>query len=58
MDNVEKTVEALSLRGVVFEQYDRPGLKTDARGIATTGNSEAAWFKDPEGNILAVGQFG
>ena len=57
VDNVEETVDALSARGVVFEQYDSPGLKTDARGIATTGNSTAAWFKDTEGNILAVGQF-
>ncbi|MFC2029627.1 VOC family protein [Chloroflexota bacterium] len=57
VDNVEETVDALAARGVVFEQYDMPGLKTDARGIATTGTSRAAWFKDTEGNILAVGQF-
>jgi catechol-2,3-dioxygenase len=57
VDNVEEAVDALSARGVVFEQYDIPGLKTDARGIARTGNSRAAWFKDTEGNILAVGQF-
>jgi hypothetical protein len=42
----------------VFEQYDLPGLKTDERGIATMGSSKTAWFKDTEGNILAISQFG
>jgi predicted enzyme related to lactoylglutathione lyase len=52
--DVEKTVEALSARGVVFEQYDMPGLKTDERGIAELGGVKTAWFKDSEGNILAI----
>jgi hypothetical protein len=37
----------------VFEEYDMPGLKTD-NGIATGGGSKAAWFKDSEGNIMAI----
>ena len=38
------------------EQYDLPGFKTDERGIAETGGFKGAWFKDPDGNILNVGQ--
>jgi hypothetical protein len=48
-------VKALQARGVVFEEYDFPGLKTDA-GIATTGPTRAAWFKDSEGNMIGVVQ--
>ena len=54
VENVEATVDALTKRGVVFEQYDQPGLKTDERGIARIGNAVGAWFKDSEGNIIAV----
>ena len=57
VDNLEETVDALSAKGVVFEQYDLPGLRTDARGIAEQNGSRAAWFKDTEGNILAIAQF-
>jgi hypothetical protein len=42
---------------VVFEEYDFPGLRT-VDGIARLGDVErAAWFKDSEGNILAISQF-
>lgn len=51
--DVEAEVRELRARGVVFEEYDMPGLKT-VNGIATAGNSKAAWFKDSEGNIMAV----
>jgi hypothetical protein len=47
-------VEELGERGVVFERYDMPGLKTDERGIAEIDGDKTAWFKDPEGNILAI----
>lgn len=57
VDNIEEVVQALRERGVVFEQYDFPGLKTDERGIAARGPSKSAWFKDPEGNILAINEF-
>ena len=58
VDDVEATVDELTQKGVVFEQYDFPGLKTNEKGIAIVeGEGEkAAWFKDPDGNILAVGQ--
>lgn len=55
LDDVESAVEELRARGVVFEEYDMPGLKT-VNGIAETGGVKGAWFKDPDGNILALGQ--
>lgn len=58
VENIEEAVAGLSERGVVFEQYDMPGLKTDARGIAAEGPWKGAWFKDSEGNILGIVQFG
>ena len=51
--DIEREVAELKAKGVVFETYDTPGIAmTD--GIATTGASKAAWFKDTEGNILAI----
>jgi catechol 2,3-dioxygenase-like lactoylglutathione lyase family enzyme len=53
--DVEQTVDALSARGVRFEHYDMPRLKTDAKGICRdSGGPVIAWFKDPAGNILSV----
>ena len=54
-DNIEHEMRELRSRGVVFEEYDMPGLKT-VHGLASTGNIKAAWFKDSEGNILAINQ--
>ena len=56
VDDVETAVAGLRAKGVTFEQYDFPGLKTDENGIADLGGERAAWFKDPEGNILSVAQ--
>ena len=53
--NVEAEVADLKKRGVVFEEYDAPGYAT-VNGIATGGGAKTAWFKDTEGNILAVSQ--
>lgn len=55
--DVQAEVAKLRQAGVVFEEYDMPGLKTED-GIATTGDERAAWFKDSEGNILCVAQDG
>lgn len=55
VDDVEREVAELRARGVKFEEYDMPGLKTED-GIATGGGAKTAWFKDTEGNILAVVQ--
>ena len=56
VDDIETAVEQLRDRGVVFEHYDVPGLKTDERGIAESGPARSAWFKDTEGNILTVSE--
>ena len=55
VDDVEKVVQELQERGVTFEDYDMPGLKT-VNGIAEIQGVKGAWFKDPDGNIIAVGQ--
>ena len=55
VDDVIAEVAALRKKGVVFEEYDMPGLKT-VNGIATGGGAKTAWFKDTEGNILAISQ--
>lgn len=54
--DTEAIVKQLSDKGVTFEQYDFPGLKTDERGIAELGEAKVkvAWFKDPDGNILSI----
>ena len=52
VEDVEREVAELKARGVTFEQYDFPGMKD---GIMTgPGSAKSAWFKDPEGNILAI----
>jgi predicted enzyme related to lactoylglutathione lyase len=53
--DVEAEVAELKARGVVFEEYDLPGMKM-VNSIATGGGAKTAWFKDTEGNILAVSQ--
>jgi predicted enzyme related to lactoylglutathione lyase len=55
VDDVAAEVAELKTRGVVFEEYDMPGLKT-VNSIATGGGAKTAWFKDTEGNILAISQ--
>lgn len=57
VDDIEAVVTELRARGVVFEEYNYPDLKT-VNGIAAIGSNYAAWFKDSEGNILGVVQFG
>jgi catechol 2,3-dioxygenase-like lactoylglutathione lyase family enzyme len=54
--DVEADVRDLVAKGVVFEDYDFPTLKT-VDGVATTpGIGKSAWFKDPDGNTLALFQ--
>jgi predicted enzyme related to lactoylglutathione lyase len=55
VDDVEAEVAELKRKGVVFEEYDMPGLKMK-NSIATGGGAKTAWFKDSEGNILAISQ--
>lgn len=56
--NLESVVKELTAQGIVFEKYDFPGLKTDEAGIARMeGEGEkGAWFKDPDGNIIGIGE--
>ena len=54
--DLDAVVAELGGAGITFEQYDFPGLKTDERGIAEIQGERGAWFKDPDGNIIAVGQ--
>ena len=63
VDDIETAVAELRTRGVAFEEFDLPGLKT-VNGIAqVAGNypskggigEKAAWFRDSEGNLLSIG---
>jgi catechol 2,3-dioxygenase-like lactoylglutathione lyase family enzyme len=51
--DVAREVKDLEARGVAFEDYDLPELKTVGH-ICVMGSEKAAWFKDPDGNILCV----
>ena len=54
VDDVDQAVDELAKRGVRFEIYDLPDLKTDKKGIMRGNGPTIAWFKDPAGNILSV----
>ena len=53
MENIEDLVSKLKEKGVVFEDYDMGDFKT-VNSVATMGTIKAAWFKDPDENILAL----
>jgi len=53
VDDLEAEIASLRAKGVTFEEYDRPGLKT-VNGVLDSDSAKAAWFKDTEGNILAL----
>jgi catechol 2,3-dioxygenase-like lactoylglutathione lyase family enzyme len=63
VDDIETIVAALRARGVVFQEYDAPGLTT-INGVAEIGGNypskgvgeRGAWFRDSEGNLLSLGQ--
>jgi predicted enzyme related to lactoylglutathione lyase len=54
VDDVDQAVDELTKRGVRFEIYDLPDIKTDKKGIMRGRGPTIAWFKDPAGNILSV----
>lgn len=64
VEDIEAVVAELRERGVVFEEYDLPGLKTINGICEVMGNypssggvgERGAWFRDSEGNLLGVGQ--
>jgi catechol 2,3-dioxygenase-like lactoylglutathione lyase family enzyme len=58
VSNLEAAMDELRSRGVEFEEYDTPDLKT-VKGVGDLGaGGRAAWFKDPEGNILSLAEVG
>ena len=63
VDDIDATVAELRSRGVVFEEYDLPGLETVDGIAAIEGNypskgtgERGVWFRDSEGNLLGIGQ--
>jgi catechol 2,3-dioxygenase-like lactoylglutathione lyase family enzyme len=55
VDNLDREMDELRSRGVTFEDYDFPGLKTE-NGVASSDWGKSAWFLDSEGNILNITQ--
>jgi predicted enzyme related to lactoylglutathione lyase len=53
VDDIAASIEELKRKGVVFEDYDFPGLKT-VNHVCVLGAEKAAWFKDTEGNYLCI----
>lgn len=53
VDDIRSSIAELEGRGVVFADYDLPGFKTDGH-VCVLGSEKAAWFNDPEGNILCL----
>lgn len=54
VDSVDEAVDELTKRGVRFEVYNGPDIKTDEKGVFRGGGPTIAWFKDPAGNIVSV----
>jgi len=54
VDDIDKEVVELKQKGVLFEQYDLPGLQRDGDLYVGEGGFKTTWFKDPDGNILSL----
>ena len=54
VQDVDAEIQALKARGVQFEQYDDMPGERSPQGAVTAGGAKAAWFKDSEGNIMAL----
>jgi len=55
-DDLEPVVRDLKRKGVKFEHYDLPGVTRDG-DIHVAGHTRVAWFKDPDGNIINIGNY-
>jgi catechol 2,3-dioxygenase-like lactoylglutathione lyase family enzyme len=55
VEDVARAVKDLQSKGIEFADYDLPGLKTVDK-VCVLGSEKAAWFQDPDGNILCVHQ--
>jgi len=53
VDDIEREVDSLRRKGVMFEHYDMPGLALEG-DVHVGGDMKVAWFKDPDGNILNI----
>lgn len=51
--DIDRLAQELKAKGVVFERYDFPGMTREG-DVHVAGNVRAAWFKDPDGNILSI----
>ncbi|MFI1286858.1 VOC family protein [Streptomyces sp. NPDC020858] len=58
VDDIDAEVAALKSRGVTFEEYDLPGCRTADGVCRVEGVGRAGYFKDSEGNLLGLVQFG
>jgi len=56
VENIDKVMSDLRTRGVSFEDYDKPGLKTQNGLFSNDAGFKASWFRDPDGNILSLEQ--
>jgi catechol 2,3-dioxygenase-like lactoylglutathione lyase family enzyme len=56
VDDLDAALDELGGRGIAFERYDMPGLRTDDRGVFDAGRFRAAWIRDPDGNTFALTQ--
>lgn len=56
VDDIERAMSQLRSRGVVFEEYDEPDLKTEHGVFSDDTGFKASWFKDPDANILGLEQ--
>jgi catechol 2,3-dioxygenase-like lactoylglutathione lyase family enzyme len=54
--NIDKDVSVLAAKGVVFDEYDTATFKTIDHIVTSPGIGRSAWFKDPDGNTIAVFQ--
>ena len=52
----DEVMRELTAKGVVFERYDLPGVKLDG-DVHVAGDARVAWFKDPDGNIINIGNY-
>lgn len=56
VEDIGRTMSELRARGVVFEEYDEPDLKTEHGVFSDDTGFRASWFKDPDGNVLGLEQ--
>jgi catechol 2,3-dioxygenase-like lactoylglutathione lyase family enzyme len=54
VEDVEGTIGELAAKGVTPERYDEP-FSTDEKGLVRVGDHVGAWIKDPDGNVLGIG---